>query len=254
MYRILVKTLSVLLFVMTAFAGLSAMAAEKEAPKKIEEVSEAFAKDFPYAKVQSVDESGLPGIYEIVSGNNIIYYHPETGRMIFGEMLEKTGKNITAEKREALLATKLETLPLDKAIKIGSGKTKVIEIVDVDCPYCRKLEEFFKSREDVTRYVFLLPLESIHPKSMAKTKEVLCAKNKASMFIDAMAGKLDNAELKGCDNQKVDKTLGEFKSAAAALGVTGTPVLWVNNKQIVGADLRKLEALLGGDKAQVKSN
>lgn len=254
MRRISVKSLSALLFVMSVFAGLSAIAADKEVPKKIKEVSDAFAKDFPYAKVQSVEESGIPGLYEVVSGNNIIYYHAETGRMIFGEMLEKTGKNITAEKREALIASKLDTLPLDKAIKIGKGKTKVIEIVDVDCPYCRKLEDFFKNRDDVTRYVFLLPLDSIHPKSMAKTKEVLCAKNKASMFMDAIAGKLDNAELKGCDDKNVEETLSEFKSAATALGVTGTPVLWVNNKQIVGADLRKLEALLGGDKAQVKSN
>ncbi len=254
MYRIAVTTMSVMLFVLTALAGSPALAADKEAPKIIKEVSEAFAKDFPYAKVQSVDESGIPGLYEVVSGSNIIYYHPETGRMIFGEMLEKTGKNITAEKRETMIASKLDKLQLDKAIKIGKGKTQVIEFVDIDCPYCRKIEDFFKDREDVTRYVFLLPLDSIHPKSSAKAKEILCAKNKPKAYTEAMAGKLDSADLKGCDNKKIDEILNDFKNAATALGVTGTPVLWVDNKQVVGADLRKLETLLGGGKAQVKSN
>ena len=32
-----------------------------------------------------------------------------------------------------------ETLNLDKALKIGTGKTTIIEFTDPDCPYCRQL-------------------------------------------------------------------------------------------------------------------
>jgi thiol:disulfide interchange protein DsbC len=123
----------------------------------------------------------------------------------------------------------------------------VIEFTDIDCPYCRKVEEFFRNREDITRYVFLLPLDQIHPRSAAKSREVLCAKDPARAYETAMAGGFDKGELKGCGSREkdMDEALSQYKAAAGTMGVDGTPVMWVNKKQVTGADTRKIEEYLG---------
>jgi thiol:disulfide interchange protein DsbC len=224
--------------------------------KKLASATESFKKDFPKAKFSKIEESGIEGLYEVTTGANIIFYAPSAGRIIFGEMLDKTGTNITAEKRQPLIAQyeaetarkeeetaqMIDSLPLDKAIRIGKGKNIVVEFTDIDCPYCRKAEEFFKNRDDITRYIFLLPLEQLHPQSMAKSREVLCSKDPAKAYTEAMDGELDKKELKGCGSKEkeIERVLAEHKAWAGKMGVTGTPMMWVNKKQVNGADMIKI--------------
>lgn len=223
-----------------------------------EEVGIALKNDFADAKFTRIQESGIAGLYEVTVGQNIIYYAPAAGKIITGEIHDKSGLNITAEKRKMLLALKeaetaklVDTLPLAKAVKIGSGKNIVIEFTDIDCVFCRKVEEFFRTRDDVTRYVFFMPLDSIHPQAKAKAKEVLCAIDPAAEYLAAMSGSLDKAELKGCGgrDQELDEVLAEHKAAADKMGVTGTPAMWVNKKQVNGADVRKLQRYLSEEPA-----
>ena len=110
-------------------------------------------KNFPNLRVDSIKESPIKGLYEIVAGNQVFYFSPD-GYLMFGELWSKDGKNLTAEMREKVLAEKVKSIPLDKALKIGSGPRQVIEFTDPDCPYCRKVDELLAKRTDVTRYVF----------------------------------------------------------------------------------------------------
>jgi thiol:disulfide interchange protein DsbC len=221
--------------------------------KRIATVVESFKRDFPNVKFTKIDGSGIEGLFEVTIGANIVYYSPIAGKVIAGDIFDKTGMNITAEKRQILLALQeaetaklIDTLPLDKAIKVGGGKNVVIEFTDIDCPYCRKVEEFFKKRDDITRYIFLYPLDQIHPKSAAKSKEVLCSRDPAKAYRSAMDGELDKSELKGCGAKEQDilQVLAEHKATADRMGVNGTPVLWVNKKYVNGADTQKIEKYL----------
>jgi thiol:disulfide interchange protein DsbC len=230
--------------------------AEIPAEKIVAATAECFKRDFPDVALTKIEESGIEGLYEVTTGINIAYYAPANGRVIFGELFDKTGKNITAEKRQILIAlqeaetTKLiDALPLDKAIRIGRGKNVVIEFTDIDCPYCRKVEGFFKNRHDITRYVFLFPLEQLHPQSFAKSREVLCSKDPASAYQAAIEGELDKVDLKGCSGKEkdIDRILAEYKTTAAKMGISGTPMMWVNKKQVTGADTRKIEEYLASE-------
>jgi thiol:disulfide interchange protein DsbC len=224
--------------------------------KRTAEAVEAFKRDFSNIPFTQIEESGIEGVYEVTSGINIAYYAPASGRVIIGELFDKTGKNITAEKRQKLIALQemetaklIDTLPLDKAIRIGSGKNIVVEFTDIDCPYCRKAEAFFKNRDDITRYIFLYPLEQLHPKSLIKSREVLCSKDPAKAYKAAMEGEFDNAELKGCGDRRkvVDQILDQYKTTAGKMGVNGTPTMWVNKKQVNGADTQKIEQYLASN-------
>jgi thiol:disulfide interchange protein DsbC len=57
------------------------------------------------------------------------------------------------------LPGRVKEIPLEKGIKIGDGKSVVIEFTDPDCTFCRKAADWLeKNREGVTRYVFLYPI------------------------------------------------------------------------------------------------
>jgi len=219
----------------------------------------SFKKDYPAITFESIEPTNIDGLYEVVAGNNVIYYHPKTGNIFFGEIITKGFVNITAEKRNKLVSTKLTELPLNKAIRIGRGKNIVVEFTDIDCPYCRKLEEFFGKREDVTRYVFLFPLQQLHPSSMAKSMKVLCAKenDRAAAYADAMQGSLDelkpgisaaNDLLSVCNDQKALDLLMEYQEFGKKLGVQGTPALWINNTPVMGMNIPQIEQLLAPTK------
>jgi thiol:disulfide interchange protein DsbC len=194
---------------------------------------------------QARTRSSVDGLYEVVSGQNIIYYDPKTGARLVGEMYTKDGRNLTVESRDKATAkAALKELPLDKAIKIGKGKNTVIMFTDPECPFCRKIEEYFKDRKDITRYIYLLPLEQLHPKSMDKSKIIMCSPDKMKAFLEAMSGSLDTGELKPCSDEKVAVVLNDNKSMAQKLGIQGTPYLIVNGVAVRGADTKRIDELL----------
>ncbi len=208
--------------------------------------SKLMAEAFKDVKLDHAGaSSSVDGLYEVVSGQNVVYLDPKTGARLIGEMYTKEGKNLTVESRDKAAAQAvLKELPLDKAIKIGNGRNKVIMFTDPDCPFCRKMEDYFRDRKDVTRYVYLLPLEQLHPKALDKSKVILCSKDKEMTFLDAVAGSLDTVELKPCSDEKVADLLAETKSLSQKLGIQGTPYLIVNGIPVRGADTKRIDELL----------
>ena len=100
---------------------------------------------------------------------------------ISGNIFTKDMKNLTYERKMEMFAQKMKNVPLEKAIKVGKGKTSIVEFTDPDCPYCRKAFNFFSKRTDVTEYIFFLPLP-MHPNAKDKARYVLCSKGSGKSF------------------------------------------------------------------------
>ena len=128
------------------------------APLQAATPEESFRKNFPDIPLEFINPTAVPGLYEIVAGGRVAYYAPAQEYLVIGEIVTKERKNLTQERNGEIMAQRMKSLPLEKALKIGSGSHKVIEITDPDCPYCRTASTFFATRDDVTRYVFLYPL------------------------------------------------------------------------------------------------
>jgi thiol:disulfide interchange protein DsbC len=212
---------------------------------------ESLKKNFPNIPVDSITPSNVSGLYEVIAGQQVFYYAPDAECIVAGPIIMKGGRNLTAEKQHELeqkhlaaIVQKVKDLPLDKALKIGNGKNRVIEITDPDCPYCRKAAEFFAGRKDVTKYVFFYPLD-MHKQAEEKVRYILCAKDKAKAYEQAMTGKLDDMKFKACKDANVDTLLKAHKEVASQLGVTGTPFFIINGQPVVGADIPLIEKLLG---------
>ena len=133
-------------------------------------------------------------------------------------------------------------LDLDKAVKVGSGKITVIEFTDPDCPYCRKAEEFFGKRTDVTRYIFLVPLP-MHPDAPAKAQYILSATDGAKAYTAVMGGSLDNKKPEGITEQGKQR-LAEQEQIARNAKVGGMPTFIISGIIIEGLDTNRINKLL----------
>ena len=214
----------------------------------IPEVKSLLEKTYPKLKVGEISATEITGLYEVEVGQNIIYFYPEKDLLVFGEIYTKEGQSLTAQKRDRLLSAIAKDIPLDKAIKIGNGKHKVIEFVDPDCPFCRKLDAFMKTRADVTRYVYFLPLP-MHQDAAKKTEFILCAPDKFKAYEEVMSGKYDSKKPDTCQDQKVSALLKEHKEIALQAGVNGLPAVWIDGKSVQGANIPAIEKLLATPQA-----
>lgn len=207
-------------------------------------IEETFKKAFSRVPFDSIKPTDIKGVYEISKGSEVIYFIADPGYLFIGDIVNKEGKSITEERKGALVAEKAKDLPLDKAIKIGSGKNTILEFTDPDCPYCRKASEFFEQRKDVTRYVFFFPLP-MHPDAENKVKYIFCAEDKARAYEDAMKGKLDDQKYEKCEKPEAAALLNHHKEIGSKMGITGTPFFIVNGKKAVtGANTPEIEAAL----------
>ena len=213
-----------------------------------ESVEESFKRMFPKFRYDLIRESEIKGVYEVIRGTDIGLFAPEPGYFIIGDfqMINREGKNVAELRKNEIILSKIKSLPLDKALKVGSGENTVIEITDPDCPYCRKAAAFFEKRSDVTQYIFFLPLP-YHKDSVNKIKYIFCSQDKEKAYSEATQGKLDNQKYEVCKKQDVEDLLGIHRTIVANLGIQSTPFFIINNSQIVvGADIPKLEEALKG--------
>lgn len=208
-----------------------------------ETVEESFKKLFPNIPVESISPTDIKGVYEVVSQNQIGYFAFESGHLILGEIIDKNGTNVTANRKNEIIASKSKTLPLDKALKMGSGKNIILEFTDPDCPYCRRASSFLNQKTDVTRYVFFLPLP-MHKDAENKVKYIFCSNDKAKAYEEAMQGKLDNQKYEVCKKQEVDDLVKIHKEASKKMGISGTPYFIVNGKPISGANTPEIDKAL----------
>ncbi|MEN6320037.1 MAG: DsbC family protein [Syntrophaceae bacterium] len=209
------------------------------------EAMNIFKKTFPNFKISDIRKAPIAGLYEIEGGGNIVYFDPNAVLLIFGEVLNKNGVNLTLERRNELAAKKLEQIPLDKAVKIGNGQKTVVLFTDPDCPYCRKVSEYFKTSKDITQYVFFYPLTQLHPNSATKAKYILGQKNPEKAYYEVMSGVLDKADPnKMKSDERAASRLAEHITLASKVGVNGTPVMWIDGKYITGANIPLIESVL----------
>jgi thiol:disulfide interchange protein DsbC len=209
----------------------------------------SLKKKYPQIKIESNQPTPIKGVYEMVTDKGLIYYAPEAEAIILGDIITKDGKNITQQRREeinkrkeAMLLEMAKTLPLDKALKIGTGRHKVIEFTDPNCSYCRKAFQVLAQKGDMTRYIFFFPLSKA---SEDKVKHILCASDRVGAYKEVFSGQLDTKPLVSCDNAEVTGLMKSHREQAARLGIEGTPLFIIDGHVVSGANIPEIEKLLG---------
>ena len=231
--RIIVSILLALVFVSVICGNLRA-----------ETVEQTLTKEFPGADFDSIKQTDIKGIYEVIKGSDIIYYVLDPGYLIVGDIFDKEGRNVTGERKGELFAESAKNLPLDKAIKVGSGKNTIVEFTDPDCSYCRTASSFLGQRKDVTRYIFFFPLP-MHQDAENKIKYIFCAADRVKAYEDAMQGKLDDQKYEKCAKPEAVELLELHKQIGQKMRISGTPFFIINGKKsVVGANIPEIEEAL----------
>ncbi len=218
------------LVAMTLLAVSQLVVADEVSLKK------ALETAYPKFKIDSVVKTPYAGLYEVFMGGQIVYTDEKLTFLIAeGRLVDpKTKKDVTGERLEELTKIDFNTLPLDQAIKVvkGNGSRKLVVFSDVDCPYCKRLEQKeLVNITDVTVYTFLYPLVQLHPDSPEKSKAIWCAGNRVKAWNDWI---LNNQLPTTAGNCEVPlERVGEL---ARKIGVTSTPTLiFADGKRMMGA-------------------
>src|SRR4051812_12979209 len=138
-------------------------------------------------QIDEVTKSPMPGLYEVRVGTDIFYTDAKGDFFIQGSLIDtQAKKNLTEERQEKLLVIAFEELPVKDAFTIvrGNGKRKLAVFEDPNCPYCKAFERDLQKINDVTIYMFLMPI--LGPDSAEKSKNLWCAKDRKDAWLDWM--------------------------------------------------------------------
>jgi thiol:disulfide interchange protein DsbC len=171
---------------LTLVVGPQAFARDVEALDKLKHSLDA---QFPKLQIQAVSESILPGLYEVLTASEIIYSDISGEHIVLGQIMDaKTRESLTQRRWNELNKIDLNTLPFDKAIKIvkGDGSRQLVIFADPLCPYCKSIEASLQEVTNITVYVFLYPLETLHPGSSTLARDIWCSNDAAAAWSEWM--------------------------------------------------------------------
>ena len=176
----------------------------------------------PNTKIKSVSPSPIPGVYEVLVGNDIFYTDANSKYLIQGEIIEiATGKNITEQKQADLNRIKWSELNPANALKVvrGNGSRQLAVFSDPNCGYCKRLDKSLQQLDNVTIYTYLIPILS--PDSSLKSKQIWCSADPQKTYIDWMINGVTPSGKSDCTNP-LDKNMAFAKT----YGITGTPTIF----------------------------
>jgi thiol:disulfide interchange protein DsbC len=173
-------------------------------------------------KIKSVSPSPIPGVYEVLVGNEVFYTDANSKYLIQGEIIEiATGKNITEQKQADLNRIKWSELNPSNALKAvrGNGSRQLAIFSDPNCGYCKRLEKSLQQLDNVTIYTYLIPILS--PDSAQKSKQIWCSTDPQKTYIDWMINGITPSGKSDCTTP-LDKNMAFAKT----YGITGTPTIF----------------------------
>jgi thiol:disulfide interchange protein DsbC len=177
-------------------------------------------------------------------GEKIAYTDANADYVLVGSLVDThTRENVTARHMSERGTVAYRALPFDRAIKVvkGNGKRQFAVFSDPDCPYCQQLEKELVSVTDVTIYIFLFPIGSLHPQAPARAHAIWCAKDRQQAWTQWM---LERKAPQGgtCTGDPIE----ELQKLGEQLYINGTPTLFLANGQRVAGVVNsaRLEQLL----------
>lgn len=229
------------LFAALMLVSLSASAQDADEAR----LRAALQAKLPKVPIDSIARTPFPGIFEVVTGGEIVYTDARGEFMMGGTLYDLRGaqpRNITQDTQQKI-AAKVITSSHDSAIKMvrGNGRRVIYTFEDPNCGYCKELYKELAKMTDITVYTFLLPILS--PDSADKSRAIWCSRDRARAWEQIMTkGALTEA------GKPCEAPLQKNAQMAQKLNIRGTPAIYLASGQQLGGFVpaQQIEQALGG--------
>lgn len=175
---------------------------------------------------QSFEASPVDGVYQIDTGEQMIYYAPGADVLFFGEMWDADGNNLTDAALTAATEKRMASIDFASALEFGPiGAPLITEYSNPECGYCQRLHAFLeKGAEGGARPVRRRIIFAVgHSKTAQGLAEhILCSENPEQAFSEIYERRKPQTLL-SCDEGRT--RLAEHMRIAKAAGIRGTPTL-----------------------------
>ncbi|AOA57514.1 DsbC family protein [Acinetobacter larvae] len=166
---------------MKIWSGLicAALWASTTAHADINTLQNNLKNNFPEIPVESVTPTAFDGIYEVYTGDRIVYTDDKAKYFLVGNLIDLAAQhNITDERQAYLNRIDPKQFPIKQAIKQvkGNGQHILYVFTDPDCPYCKKLESELEKVDNTTIYTFMMPITQLHPNAFNISAQIWCDK------------------------------------------------------------------------------
>lgn len=196
-------------------------------------IQKKVAAILPNIPIKSIEQSAVPGLYEIVAGTEVFYATVDGRFMIVGELIELDHPypNLTEIKKGKIRLQAIRDIPSKTFVtfKAPNEKHQLFVFTDVDCGFCRKLhnEEVPKlNKKGVTVHYLAFPRAGVGSDTYKKMVSIWCANRPQDMMTSAKKG---NAIPPKTCAHPIDQHLKLVQS----LNLSGTPALVLEDGRMI---------------------
>ncbi len=201
---------------------------------------------FPDLEVDGLHRAPLPGLFEVVTSDSILYVDESADFVLVGRLIDtKSKEDLSRKQWNQYNSIDFNVLPRELAIKTvkGDGSRVMALFEDPHCPYCKELEQQMEKVTNVTLYTFLFPLEQIHPGATDTASRIWCAQDAGAAWSGWMLkGTAPSQRPAPCN----DAVLARIQQLATQLHINSTPTIFFadggRSRGVLSAD--QLEAAL----------
>lgn len=190
----------------------------------IERVRQSLQVLLPGLRPDSIRETPVGNLYEVVIGSRLVYVSGDGRYLIEGEITDlERQKNLTAPRLNQVTLAAIDAIGEQQMLIFeAQGETRhtLTVFTDIDSAYSRKLQQQigeYTGRGIRVRYLFF-PRAGSSSASYDKAVAVWCAPDRKQALEQAMAGR--PVESPACENP-----VEQHLALARRLGVSGAPVL-----------------------------
>ncbi|WIX33531.1 DsbC family protein [Salinicola sp. JS01] len=202
--------------------------------------------------IESIDDSPLPGLYEVrLKGGNTLYADAKGEYLIVGDLYQnaKDGMvNLTEQAANARRQALIDKVPEDQRVvykPAGKVKARLTVFTDTTCPYCHKLHAEMNQLNAMGIEVDYLAFPRMGPDSDAARQlaKVWCADNRSEAMSAAFRGDAVDAPA------SCDAPIAKQYQLGIESGIQGTPaIIFPDGKMVPGyLPAKRLAAMLGID-------
>ena len=199
----------------------------------LDEARERLAAGFDIIEPQHIDESPIPGWYQIQKGS-IIAYISEDGRYLLqGDLIDLEAQlNLSSMARDQGRRDMMARLSDDEVITFAPQEVRhtVTVFTDIGCTYCRRLHnqiEEYMAHGIAVRYV-LYPRNGRASRDWNTSEDVWCATDRNQALT---AAKLDRPfPTESCDTTMIE----EHYALGQDVGLSGTPAIVLEDGSLIG--------------------